>query len=492
VVLSGGAVGAALAAQAAAAVPPPLLTNTARAALLFAARTPPAALSTVTSPAAVTLARGVLNTMLLTKAKSLGILVVLVSMLTAGALLLAGPAPGDPAGRPAANPDPKEPRPEERNRPAVKPDDKPPRPHCIILWMNGGPSQMDTFDLKPGKDNGGPFKEIDTAVKGVRISEHLPRLAKRADRLAIIRSLTHSEGDHARATHLMRTGYVIDQQTDYPTLGSLLAKELGDAKSDLPPYVRISGSSDPGAFLEGYRPGFLGPSFGPLVVPQRAVPTGEKKNEAEQTQQELPAEAFEVIDKGRAKAMRKAVLAAFDLSEEKDAVRDAYGRNPFGQGCLAARRLVEHGAPVVEVTLGGWDTHAQNFDLVKKLSDKLDPAWATLLAELEERKLLDSTLVVWMGEFGRTPRINAADGRDHWPGSFSVVLAGRGIKGGQVIGRTNDDGITIQERPVSPPELMATIFQALGIDPAKENRSNIGGQLPLVLKGTKPVKEALK
>jgi RNA polymerase sigma factor (sigma-70 family) len=492
-VLSGTAVSAALTAQPlAAALSTTLLRNTTRAAILFATRTAPAELAALASPAAFALARGVLNAMLVTKVKSLSILVLVASLLTAGGLLLPVPAA---EGTPrvllrAKQPAPTEPQPEARSQPAPKADDKAARRSCIILWMNGGPSQIDTFDPKPGDANGGPFKPIDTVVKGVQISEHLPRIAKMTDRLALVRSVTHDEGDHARATHLMRTGYVIDGQTDYPPLGSLLAKELIAPKADLPPYVRLA--SPPEVSKEGYGPGFLGPKFGPLTASPRAVPLGDKKSEAEQTQEELPLEAFQQIDKERAAAMRKATLAAFELSEEKAAVRDAYGRNAFGQGCLVARRLVERGAPVVEVTLSGWDTHARNFDLVKELSGKLDPAWATLLSDLEERKLLDHTLVVWMGEFGRTPHINANDGRDHWPKGFSVVLAGGGIKGGQVIGRTSKDGIKIEERPVSPPELLATIFQALNIDPAKENRSNIGGQLPLVLKGTKPIKEALK
>jgi RNA polymerase sigma factor (sigma-70 family) len=487
--LTATAVSAALTAQAApAALPPTLLNNTVRAALLFAARTAPAGLVAVASPAAVALAKGVLNTMLLTKAKALSVLVLLVSLLTTGALLLAAPALGEDPGRPGRKLDPKQPPRDAPDRPAAKADDKAPPRSLIVLWMSGGPSQMDTFDLKPGDENGGPFKAIDTAVKGVRISEHLPRLAKLTDRLAIVRSMTHDDGSHERAAHLMRTGYVHDNQTDYPALGALLGKELGNAKSNLPRYVSITSPQ----IDRSMDAGFLGPAFGPLSVPQSAVPLGEKKDEAEKTKQELPLEAFQKIDKDRAEAMRKAVLAALDLSEEKAALRDAYGRNAFGQGCLAARRLVERGTPVVEVVLGGWDTHNQNFDLVQKLSGKLDPAWATLLTDLEERKLLDGTLVVWMGEFGRTPRINANMGRDHWPRSFSVVLAGRGIKGGQVIGRTSKDGITIEDRPVTPQELMATIYQALNVDPAKENRSNIGGLLPLVPKGTKPIKEALK
>jgi uncharacterized protein (DUF1501 family) len=190
--------------------------------------------------------------------------------------------------------------------------------------------------------------------------------------------------------------------------------------------------------------------------------------------------------------MRQRILKAFDLSQEKEELRGFYGDNVFGQGCLLARRLVERGVPVVEVTLGGWDTHSDNFDQVKAQSARLDAAWAWLLKDLEDRKLLDRTLIVWMGEFGRTPRINAANGRDHWPNGFTVVLAGAGIKGGQVIGRTSADGMKIEEASVTPPDLLATIFRALDIDPARENRSEQGKPVPLVEKDARPVQKALK
>jgi uncharacterized protein (DUF1501 family) len=203
-------------------------------------------------------------------------------------------------------------------------------------------------------------------------------------------------------------------------------------------------------------------------------------------------EAFEAQAKGRGEKLRKAVAKAFDLNEEKEEVRTAYGPDVFGQGCLLARRLVERGVPVVELSMGGWDSHADNFNIVHKRSAILDSALGTLLKDLHERKRLDKTLIVWMGEFGRTPRINAQMGRDHWPNSFSVILAGAGIKGGQVIGKTDADGVRIVERPVTPPELFATIYQALGIDPAKEYRVNDEQKVPLVDAGTKPVREALR
>jgi uncharacterized protein (DUF1501 family) len=207
-----------------------------------------------------------------------------------------------------------------------------------------------------------------------------------------------------------------------------------------------------------------------------------------------PAVGYKTAYDRAVKLMRSEAAGVFDLDKETDAVRDAYGRNRFGQGCLLARRLVERGVPFVEVTHGGagqigWDTHTGNFETVKELSGILDPAWATLMAELESRGLLESTLIVWMGEFGRTPKINTNTGRDHYPGAWSTVLAGGGIHGGQVVGRTSDDGMTVKERPVSVPDLLATVHTALGIDPATQNVSNVGRPIRLVDSSAKVIEE---
>ena len=199
------------------------------------------------------------------------------------------------------------------------------------------------------------------------------------------------------------------------------------------------------------------------------------------------------------KLMKTEAAKAFNLDEEPEALRDAYGRNIFGQGCLLARRLIQRGVPFVEVTLGGqnnqgafaWDTHAQNFEAVRRLSEKLDPAWGTLMEDLKQCGLLDSTLIVWMGEFGRTPKINPQQGRDHWPTSWTTVLAGGGIKGGQPVGKTSADGMTIEDRPVTVPDFMATICKALGIDPEKQNNSNVGRPIRIADKSANPIKEIL-
>jgi uncharacterized protein (DUF1501 family) len=189
--------------------------------------------------------------------------------------------------------------------------------------------------------------------------------------------------------------------------------------------------------------------------------------------------------------MRPEAAAAFNLDDEKGKVRDAYGRSLFGQGCLLARRLVERGVPFVEVTLDGWDTHSNNFGLVKGLSGTLDIAFATLLADLKDRGLLDGTLVVCQGEFGRTPKINGNVGRDHWPAAWAVALAGGGIKGGQAVGKTSADGTSVEERAVGVPDLIATVAKAVGIDPRKQNMSNVGRPIRVADPAAKPIGELL-
>jgi uncharacterized protein (DUF1501 family) len=383
---------------------------------------------------------------------------------------------------------------------------------CILLWMAGGPSQMDTFDLKPGHENGGPFREIDTAAPGVRIGEHLPQVAKRTRRLAVVRSLKSREGDHARATAHLRTGYRPEGALKFPSLGALVSNELANPRADLPGFVSVA---PVGAFAQpSVSAGFLGPRHAPLVVSGRGaalkvqdleVPASVSKARAGERAGLLremeagflasrpgPGTASHAGAYDRAfRLQRLAAARAFDLSQEKDALRDRYGRSVFGQGCLLARRLVERGVPFVEVTLNGWDTHDNNFEQVKSLCQVLDPGWATLMTDLEERGLLDSTLVVWMGEFGRTPGINPRNGRDHYPAAWSVVLGGGGIKGGQVVGRTGKDGRAVEERPVGVPDLMATVCRALGLDPTKQNPSNVNRPIRLADPAAKPIAEVL-
>jgi RNA polymerase sigma factor (sigma-70 family) len=487
VVLSAAALVTALAAQrgAAAGLSVQLLRQTSGAALGFAAD---AGGTCGASPQAITLARGALRTMWTNPLKLLGGL-LLLGLLAAAAWLPAALGGKDPATGAAptalALPTPLA----TQLAAAVPPPKEQPAKgmHVIIMWMGGGPSQFETFDPKPEHANGGPTKAIDTAIKGVKFSEHLPKLAKVANHLAVIRSLTSSEGDHGRGSFLMHTGYQYDGQNDYPPVGCLLGRELGGPKVNVPRYVVV----DPPKFVMGdfYGPGFLNAIYGPLFVgaPDSGSPADKGALPPVPGQESFPA-----ANKDEAATMRKAVLKAFDLAQEKKALRDAYGMNAFGQSCLLARRLVEAGVPVVEVTLPGWDTHGDNFKITQQRCGVLDPAFAALLTDLVERKLLDSTLIVWMGEFGRTPKINVNNGRDHWPKSFSVVLAGAKIKGGQVIGSTNPDGAGVAERPVTVAEFMATVYQAVGVDPTRQSMSNTGMPVRLVPSGTKAVMELLK
>jgi hypothetical protein len=400
--------------------------------------------------------------------------------------------------------------------------------HCILLWMSGGPTQTDTFDMKPGHNNGGEFKEIATRAPGLRFSEHLPKLAEHGERIAVIRSLTTKEGDHERGTHLVRTGQPPMGAVAYPSIACSLAKELGaTAESSLPNYVSVAPTQQisPAAF----GPGFLGASYSPALVggaaaaaDQRSAGAASKFAALKLDDLELPAgvgeaqamrrmklwnamerrflddhsaasfNAHNALYRKAADMMRPEVRAAFDLSQEPDPVREKYGPGMFGQGCLLARRLVERGVPFVEVSLGaglGWDTHQDNFNLVKKLSEELDAGWGTLMTELSERGLLDDTTIVWMGEFGRTPVINAMGGRDHFPNAWSCVLAGGGVKGGQAYGRTSDDGMKVEEKPVAIGDVLATLCEALGVPPDTENMAM--GERPIKIAEGTPIAELL-
>jgi hypothetical protein len=403
------------------------------------------------------------------------------------------------------------------------------RKACILLWMNGGPSQTDTFDLKTGHANGGPFRPIQTAVPGIQISEHLPRLAQQMRDMVLIRGMSTREGDHGRGTFLMRTGYLPQGPIQYPTLGSLLSKELGREDAPLPNFVSIAPfrQFNPAA----YGPGFLGPQYAPLLVgdgnfgnpvQQRdydaslrvqdmAVPTGinarqfdSRVNILEDMERDFvanhpglsPASHRTAYDRA-VRLMRTSARTAFNLEEEPTHIRDGYGRNLFGQGCLLARRLVERGVPFIEVNLGsipqvpiGWDTHGQNFNSVRLLSEVLDPAWAYLMTDLRQRGMLDDTLIVWMGEFGRTPRINQQQGRDHFPNAWTTVLAGGGIRGGQAIGRTSPDGMTVEApRPIPVPDFLATVCRALGVDYTTPNMSNVGRPIRIADHGARHLEE---
>lgn len=371
--------------------------------------------------------------------------------------------------------------------------------HCVLLWMAGGPSQLDTFDMKPGHVNGGSFKEISTSVPGIRFSEHLPKLAKHAESLAILRGVSTKEGDHERGTILMRTGHIPGGPVRYPSIGSALSKSLGDERGELPNYVSIA----PGPFARNsISPGFLGPKFAATSVASVA-PANDNEfaqlrvdylqrdggvNQARhddrldlwrsmqsqflarrQTENVI---AHDTVYQSAIRMLASDAKDAFDLSNESDSIREAYGKSVFGQGCLMARRLIERGVPLVEVTLGdglGWDTHADNFTRVRQLSEQLDYGWSTLMSELRDRDLLDRTTILWGGEFGRTPQINSNGGRDHFPQAFTCVLAGGGVAGGTVHGKTSIDGMEVIDGKINQQDLLATLCSALGVPPSTEN-----------------------
>ena len=374
--------------------------------------------------------------------------------------------------------------------------------NCILLWMAGGPSHKDTFDMRPGTAQGGPFHQIQTAVNGIQISEHFPQFARLTNHAAIIRSMSTSEGAHARASYNMHTGYREGQGgIVYPSLGSIAAKELGSETAAMPNFVSIGQRS--------YGSGFLGARHQPLIVndPARGVENlrtgvdGAQFNsrvglldELEQgfhsTHNASTAQAHRTTMQRAVTLMRDSGTQAFDISREPAAARSAYGSSKFGEGCLMARRLVEAGVKFVEVTLGGWDTHQNNFERVRQLSGQVDPAMSALIRDLRDRRMLDNTLVIWMGEFGRTPRINARGaqpGRDHYPRAWSSVMVGGGIKGGQVIGRTDAEAATVVDRPVNTLDFMATVCRALGIDHNKQNHAPNGRPIRIVDRGANPV-----
>ena len=383
----------------------------------------------------------------------------------------------------------------------------------ILIWLNGGPATIDLWDLKPQHENGGPFKEIETAVPGMRISEHLPSLATIASDFSIIRSMSTREGDHSRARIVQSTGYTPQGAIKFPGIGSLVAHELNVA-NDIPTFVHIGGQPT----VSGG--GFLGPQFAPFVVgggrsranapgPSNAVlkvedlaPKAESL-QASRLQMQLELQSLsrmpsssvvDALESARHRAqllMNPKAAAAFNLDEEDQPVRESYGKGTFGQGCLMARRLVERGVSCVEVTLDGWDSHANNFDQVKELSKQLDRGIASLLKDLRQRGLLQNTLVVCQGEFGRTPRINGQAGRDHWPATWAMMLAGAGIRGGQVVGRTSADGTKLESKPTRTADLLATIFRSIGLDSRKQNISNVGRPIRLADPTGEAVEELL-
>ena len=373
---------------------------------------------------------------------------------------------------------------------------------CILLWMQGGPSPFETFSPKPGHENGGETEAINTNVPGIQIADRFPEVAQVMDRLAIIRSMNSKEGNHQRASFLLHTGYAPTASVKHPTFGAIAANEIGDAACELPAFVRI-GRRIPNAGGGG----LLGAEYDPFVLDRATEPPAntalttddarfrrrlglldrlEEQADDERIRQQVAD--HQKLYQQTAKMITSRDMQAFDLSREPENVRQQYGEGEFAAGCLLARRLVESGVTFVEVGSTGWDTHADNFPRTKELAGQVDQPYAALIRDLERRGMLDSTLVVWMGEFGRTPRINPRGGRDHYPRAFNVVLGGCGIRGGQVVGATDESGADVAERPVTVHDLFQTFCTSLDIDSSIENMSPIGRPIRIVEDG-EPVSE---
>jgi len=369
--------------------------------------------------------------------------------------------------------------------------------HVIVLWMNGGPSHVDTWDPKKHSR----FRAIPTSVRGVAISEHLPRLARVADKLAIVRGMTSREGNHQRAQYLLRTGYAPNPTVDHPSLGAWTSKRFEPPKSGLPSFVSLNGASHGG--------GFFGVEHGPFVVQRAGTLPEDVASAVPDARFEARRRLLEELEEGFAKKtgdpkvagrralyasadrlMHASALSAFDLSSEPAATLAAYGDTPFGRACATAARLVTAGVRYVEVTLDGWDTHKNGFERTRSLMGQLDPAMSALLADLEQRERLRETLVVWIGDFGRTPRINADEGRDHHPAAWSAVLAGAGIRRGIVHGETDPDGGRVVRDPVTVPDLFATLATAIGLDPNDTVATPAGRPITMTNDGT-PVRALL-
>ena len=369
------------------------------------------------------------------------------------------------------------------------------RPRSLLaIWLAGGPSQLETFDPHPGGPIGGPTRAIDTTMQGVRIAADYPRVAERLHRFAVVRSLVSKEGDHERGQYAVKTGYRPDPTAVHPALGAIAAHELPAAGLELPRFIALGGGEFPS------RGGYLGPDYDPY----RVFAPGEKGQNlvprVTAARQSRRLDALGVLTRsfatGRAEAVRRTrheqtvaealtlmtseQLSAFDLDGESAATRAAYGDTGFGRGCLVARRLVEVGVRSVEVTLPGFDTHAANFTGHASQAAVLDPALAALVDDLGDRDLLESTVVLVMGEFGRTPTINRLDGRDHWPHGFSCLLGGAGIATGRVIGSTDPDGrARLPADPIAVADLTATVLAALGIDASREVTTAAGRPMKL-------------
>ena len=378
----------------------------------------------------------------------------------------------------------------------------------IVIWLGGGASQLETWDPHPGTKIGGPTKSIKTKLPGLEIADLYPRVAEHIHELNVIRSLVSKEGDHERGTYLLKTGYGPDPTLIHPSLGAIASHELPNDKLEIPSHISLLGGQYPA------RGGFLGEMFDAFKIYEPSSGIQNLKARVGDDRQQQRLKALDVVSKsfqaGRRvqvdntlhqltveralRMMTSGQLKAFEIDQEPQAIRDAYGDTQFGHGCLAARRLVETGVRTVEVTLMGWDTHANNFTGHATQAKQLDPALAALIHDLKQRDLLASTVVLCIGEFGRTPKINPLDGRDHWPRGFSCLVGGGGLRSGLVIGETDTEPQTDQDAnkstamphdPIEVADLFATILQQLGVEFDKEVLTPIGR--PMRFSSGKPI-----
>jgi hypothetical protein len=371
---------------------------------------------------------------------------------------------------------------------AAEKDDEPTAKSVIILWMAGGPSQLETFDPHEGTTIAGGTTQIKTSVKDLYLAKGLEQVAEEMQSISLIRSMMSKEGDHERGTYTVKTGFRPDPTVVYPSLGAVACHELPVDKTEIPRHVSILPSQWPA------RGGYLGDKYDAFLMHDPAGPVPDTQSFLPKERDQKRISSLDVIErtfsryrqervketlhedtiKAALKMMSSEQLKAFDVSQEPAEVRQRYGDTAFGRGCLAARRLIQAGVRCVEVTLNNWDTHANNHQFVAGNLKILDPAFAALIRDLRERKLLDKTMVICTGEFGRTPSINPAGGRDHWPNGFSMALAGGGIKGGRVVGATDPEGKKEPTGQVHVGDLHATVFSAMGIDYQKINQTSIG------------------
>jgi hypothetical protein len=365
---------------------------------------------------------------------------------------------------------------------------KEPAHSIIVLWLGGGPSQLETFDPHPGSKAAAGSLARSTSVKGVQLARGFEQLADQMESVALVRSMMSAEGDHERGTYTMKTGFRPDPTVTHPAIGAILCHELPGGKTEVPRHVAIL----PDRWYP--RGGFLGDEFDAFKMFDPKDPVPDVTPLVPTQRDEERAQDLDVVERAFAKGRQERVnrtlhpatvanarrmmssdqIKAFDVMKEPAKVRDAYGDTPFGRGCLAARRLIEVGVRCVEVSLDGWDSHVDNHAIQGRLVGVLDPAFAALIHDLKDHGLFDKTVVVCMGEFGRTPSVNLTGGRDHWPNGYSVALAGARIAGGVVVGATDPEAKKPAEEPVEVGDLHATLLTAVGLDPSKVNASKIG------------------